>query len=471
MSATSSLLSRFAALLLVLALAAASAPALAEDKKDAKPPPPNLEPTAEMKPDVAARYREAVKAFEKARDADEDSIARMEAAIKDLKAVEKAAPRFAPPLYYLGIAYQITAEFEKARGVLKRALDVNPKFHEAMVELGDTYLWLKQPEKAIAEYERALATKADYAPAYRQRAFWRMTEKGDFKAALDDATKGLTLDPEDKGLEALREMAEREVEGPGWARTFVCETEHYRISTPVSQEFADELGKHAELIHRLYTKIFPKIDKMKRKFPIVVYADRAEYRKNGGPEGAGGHYSPMIRKLELFRYGKADDTYLVLYHEGMHQFLHEYLEDAPQWFDEGLGDFFGPSRYVFEEKKGKIVSEGMEIRPNPWRLELIQASIRRGQVRPWRQLMLMSHRELYNPQWISIHYAQSWSIIYFLCQYGADQGDRKYFVLLQNYFKALRRGEGQESAFESAFGKVDMPKLEQEWKDFILKLR
>ncbi len=458
------------ALLAVLLLLVAAPPLACDGAGD---PGPNLEPTADLKPDVVAKHRAAVLAFEAARDADEGSIEKIDRAIKELKAVQKLAPRFAPPLYYLGIAYQITAEFEKARGVLKQAIDQNPKFHEAMVELGDTYLWLKQPEKAIAEYERAIATKPDYAAAYRQRAYYRLTERGDFQGALADAKKGLTLDPDDEWLAELEEMARLEVEGPGWEKTYVCEVEHYRVTTPVSQEFADEIGKHAELIHRLYTKIFPKIEKAKRKFPIVVYADDAEYHRNGGPDGAGGHYSPVLRKLELFRYDDDADTKLVLYHEGFHQFIHEYLEDAPQWFDEGLGDFFGPSRYVVEkrgEKRDKEVKEGMEIRPNPWRLELIQRALRQGRVRSWKELMLMSQRELYNEDWIDVHYAQSWSIIYFLCQHGLDKGDRTYFPLLQSYFKALRRGEGQESAFDSAFAKVDLGKIEREWKDYILSL-
>jgi hypothetical protein len=243
----------------------------------------------------------------------------------------------------------------------------------------------------------------------------------------------------------------------------------------VSQEFADDIGKHAELIYKTYTRIFPKVNKEKRKFPIIVHASKADYQAVGGPPSAGGHYEPFLRKLVLFNYEKDRDLKIVLYHEGFHQFLHDYLDDAPQWFDEGLGDFFGPSKYIAPVKiKGglKQTAEGMQLCPNPWRLKYIQMAIQAGKIRPWRKLMLMSQAELYEEEWAGIHYAQAWSIIYFLVRGGAPPGAEAgpYFKILQEYFSALRRGDGQETAFENSFGKRNVAKLEEEWKAFTLGL-
>src|SRR5262249_36394448 len=241
-------------------------------------------------------------------------------------------------------------------------------------------------------------------------------------------------------------------------------TANYIVRTPVSQEFADQVAKHAELIRKLYETIFkePIPAGGPKKFSLVVYANQKEYLASGAPANTGGYYDPLFRQPFSSRYDKWEDTTLVLYHEGFHQFLHPYLPRAPQWFNEGLGDYFGPSVYV---KEGKV--EGMKTRPNPWRLQLIKHVLSQGSERPMSELMVMSQAELYDEETVGINYAQSWSFIYFLCEYD----NRKYFPILGRYFRELRKGKDLEEAYKATFGKEDMPRLESEWKRFILSLR
>lgn len=459
-------------LLAVLVLHPAGATARAGETENESGP--NFAKPADLTPDAAAQWERALASYKAAHSSRAGQTEKLAAAIKELKKAKDLAPKFALPGYYLGILYQWTKEFEKARAVLTAAIDLNPRFHQAIVELGDVHMHMKQNEKAIAEYDRAIAIEPKYGHAFSMRGYVKM-KGGDYAGAAADFDAAKKLDPTDLMAEFGGAMAKREIAGPGWAKTFTCETTNYRILTPVSQDFADDLGKHAELIFKTYGKIFPKVGKEKRKFTIIVHGSRDEYHGAGGPPTAGGHYDPLLRKLYLFRYEKDSDTKLVLYHEGFHQFLHDYLDDAPQWFNEGLGDFFGPSKYIEPvKKKGGMMktAEGMELRPNPWRLRHIQMAIRAGKIRAWRKLMLMSQEELYDDEWAGIHYAQSWSIIYFLVRGGAPPGAEAgpYFKILQEYFTALRRGEGQETAFESSFGKRDVSKLEEEWKSFTLSL-
>ncbi len=65
------------------------------------------------------------------------------------------------------------------------------------------------------------------------------------------------------------------------------------------------------------------------------------------------------------------------------------------------------------------------------------------------------------------HYAQAWSMIYFM----AEADDRVHFKYLKKYFKALRSGKSRREAYESAFGKADMPALEERWRTFILRTK
>jgi tetratricopeptide (TPR) repeat protein len=456
-----------AGLLLLLLLAL---PAAAYGEQDETGPNFALPDT--VKPEVMARYDEAVKAFREAHEAKKDQTAKTEAAVKKLLALRKEAPELPQVCYYLGIAYQITKEFAKARGVLETAVELNPKFHQALIELGDVYIWLKQPDKAMPWYEKALALAPDYAHGYLMRGLARL-RRGDAKGAAADLERAQKLGAKDSWLALMLELARR-ADAPPWPGTvYVRESANYVVRTPVSQEVADDISLHAEAIHETYSKIFPKIKKERRKFEIFVYASKEDYHANGGPPSAAGHYDTMLRRLHIYTHEKDADTKLTLYHEGFHQFLHDYLEDAPQWFNEGLGDFFGPTEYQpKKDTKGKVTGYSMRLRPNPWRLQYIQAMIQRGRVRSWRQLMLMSQAELYDEEWAGVHYAQAWSIIYFLIRGSAapDQTAGPYFELLKSYFAALRKGDGQGEAFEKTFGKQDLPKLEAEWRKFILKL-
>ena len=433
---------------------------------------PNFEIPPDVPPAIVEKYKHALDQYTFAKKPQAGQTKKISAAIKEFTSTKNLAPKFAAPRYFLGVMYVWTMEYEKARDSLKSACDLNPSFHQAMVKLAEAYWRLKKPDKALAECERAIALAPKYGPAYTIRGVCRL-KSGDAKGALEDFQQAKKLGEEH--LEELLDMAKHEVDGPGWKETFTCETANYIVTTPVSQDLADDIGKHAELIRKTYTKIFPEIVKEKRKFPIIVYANDAEYHKNGGPPSAGGHYSSFMRKLYLFQYPEDKDTKLVLYHEGFHQFLDDYLDDAPQWFNEGLGDFFGPSLYIPPKKASMGAQGSMQLRPNPWRLKTIQAAIQVGKVRHFADLMLMSQEEMYQEEWAGIHYAEAWSIIYFLVRGGAPAGKEAgpYFHYLQDYFKALRRGDGRDTAFVAAFGNDEaaIQKLMKEWAKFTLDLR
>ena len=433
---------------------------------------PNLQIPAEVTGAVREELAAAIALWEAAEKAlpagPEAARGAIDAAIAALEAVRSKDGRCALPEHYLGIGYQLLGlyygedhRFNDALKCLRSATRLAPGFYETWVELGDTYGHLEKPRDAEAAYDAAIAAGPEYAHAYKQRAVLYVSQDR-FAQARADVTRARQLEPEDLALIAMERQLRLVLDGPDWPRRFDAETKHYLIRTNVSQAFADKLGEHAELIRKLYTQIFPDPPRSRRKFPIVVFKDKAEYHQNGGPKGAGGHFDPVFKQLFLFQYPKESDTLLVLYHEGFHQFLDGVLENKPpQWFNEGVADFFGPSEHVTE---GGV--EGMRIRPNPWRLDLVKKMIKQGRTTPFQKLMTMTQREMYGRD-AGLHYAQSWSMIYFFCE--AD--DRAHFTYLKNYFKALRRGRDRHKAFELAFGRTDMAALEQRWREFILGVK
>ena len=445
---------------------------VAEEKPPEDEKGPNLQPPPWMSPAQKSQLEAATKVWEDAyaaysKEGATAARAKVDAAVVALTEAKKLDARCAIPDHYLGIAYQLTGEFDKAIERLREAVRKNSQFHEAMVELGDAYRWADKDADAARTYDQAIATKPDYAHAYKMRALLRVA-KEQLTEARADLARARELKPSDTELDSIDARLALVLEGPPWENKFTCETKNYVVWTNANQGLADEIANHAELIRKLYTQIFPRPPKAKRKFPIVVFSTRQEYHQNGGPAGAGGHFDPAFKQLFLFRYEQMSDTLLVLYHEGFHQFLDSILPGvhAPQWFNEGMADFFGPSQY-FKQTKQQGGEEGMRLRPNPWRLDTVQQMIRADRTTDFEKLMTMTQQEMYEPEAAGLHYAQAWSMIYFLAQ--ADNG--AYFDYLKEYFQALRRGKNIRETYEATFGRADMGAMQTRWREFTLGLQ
>lgn len=381
---------------------------------------------------------------------------KLKKAITYYKLARNIAPNLALASYKLGIVYQMTYQFLYAKDALKRAIRLNKNFYEAMVELGDTYAWMKNYTRAFEYYQKSIELYDKYPQAYISRGLL-FTKTHQFQKAKHDFETSLKLNPNHLQAKYYLAMINKELKGTGWKKKYTLKSKNYIAYTNISQEYAKKILKHAELIHRLYTKIFPPVKKPKGLFPIYIFKTRMGYLSAGAPKGSAGYFHPILQKLVFYQQKNLDTTLNVLYHEAFHQYIHYYSPYVPSWFNEGHGDFFGGCRY----SKSK---NGMEILPNRWRLHKIKSAIQRGKYTPLSKLLQMSKAELYSNA--SLHYAQAWSVVYFLWMY--QQG--KYRRLVGKYFKLIKEGYGRIEAYEKTFGKVDLKLLEQEWKTFTLSL-
>ena len=419
----------------------------------------NLIPPEKVPAKALEAYNEGHKILEKARRGGANSIDLAEESLDHFrKAIRLTKIDFALPYYRIGIAYQYTKDYKDAKRALDKALKINPQFHEVLLELGDVWQWMKKYKEALREYDKALAIKPDYAVAHRNKALAYIRMQ-DWKMAKVSCKEALAIDSKEAFTKDLLKMVQKEIDGPGFERTYKKETSHFIIQTDVDQRFCNWIAEHAEHAYKKYASIFPKQTRKKNKYPVIVFSTYKKYIAYGSPENTGGYYSDFLKKLVLYK-GRTDkDTLIVLYHEGFHQFLAYYLSDAPQWFNEGHGDYFGPSIYNTRKKK-------MEIKINPWRLPVVKQAIRKNNYTPFRKLMLMTQAELYDPKTVGLNYAQSWSMVYFFWHY--EKG--KYGKLLQKYFLSLRKGLGLRKAFDAAFGRVNLDSIEAEWRGYIRNL-
>jgi tetratricopeptide (TPR) repeat protein len=376
-----------------------------------------------------------------------------------LKSVERKAPASPVPLFYLGVAYQMKRSYPEARRVLQKALKLNPRFHEAIVELADVHCWQKDWAGSLPLYDQAIGMEPRYLPALERRGY-ALIALDRLDEARDQLRKAEKLLPDGNRKELLA-MLDEEIKGPDWSTTYTAEKENYILKTPVSQEFAEEMANHAELIRRAYDKVFSDIPKPSRKYRIVVFSDRDEYLRAGNPPQYAGYYLPLFRKLVLYKNARKKETLETLYHEAFHQYLHDYQDAAPQWFNEGLGEYFGAFEYAREGKR-----ELMRSRPHAGRLNNAQHYIQTKACTPASELMVMSQAEMYHPEKAAVHYAQAWGMVYFMIEGPKPQ----YKATLVNYFRALQKGLDIKEAYAATFGRLDMEKFDAEWKGFIMGL-
>jgi hypothetical protein len=367
-----------------------------------------------------------------------------------------------PVLYfYLALTCSMRGDPEQVANWAKRAVTLNPKFHEAYTLLGEALYETGKPDKADVELTRALKEKPDYKHALLARALYRNWQGKTAEARVDLKT-ALDLNPKDKLTRLYRVV----IEGPPLDEKYEKETAHYVVRSNVSQDFTDKMAAQAELILRLYESRDMFKDTLPanwpKKFAITIFRDEESWSECFGDRGKSflGFYHPALKQLFLYKQPFEADTLGVLYHEGFHQFLAPRLPNAPTWFDEGMGDYFGASKYL-RTSGGK---EGMAIHTNNGRLKLAREAVRAGKFIPWKRLMTATHDELYDPRVIDLAYAESWSIVYFLCQFK----DGRYADRLVTYYKQLKKGVGAEKAFEKAFGeKEEADEIQGAWRAWV----
>ncbi len=435
--------------------AAADSDGEGEEKKGVPPPPAkNLEFSAEALGKDGATLEKALVDYKRFRKARTDKSLR--GAIRTLREIAKTSLAYPIAGYYLAELYSADEEFDKAREAVKSVLEVKPEFFEAQGLMGWIEYYDKRPHEALAWYEKSLAVYPHHHASLLGLAYSNV-----YLGKFGEAEKAFARALEVKDSERVQkyfDLVRKHIQGPGWAEIFTAETDTYVVKSSLSKEYSDHIARCMERVRKLYKEFFPTIDRVPRKYEVRVHRSLEEYLANEGPPNTLGYYFPATRTLHLFEQKSHADTLATLYHEGFHQYLHEYIEQIPTWFNEGLAECFSGAIISPDGKQAELV-------PDPGRLGYIRAVIQDRACPTAAELMTMSHEEMYG-QNIGIHYAQAWAIIFY-CLQGGNSGHRN---VLGNYFRALRKGLDQQEAFEQTFGKVDMKRLETNWRNYVDRL-
>ncbi|MCY2958931.1 MAG: hypothetical protein NTY35_02110 [Planctomycetota bacterium] len=212
-----------------------------------------------------------------------------------------------------------------------------------------------------------------------------------------------------------------------------------------------------EVIRKEYEKLFPSVQPVTAISTVRVCKNRDEYMTYGGIPGSAGYWNSATEELVLYDAekvvkggGKSDaDTFIVLYHEAFHQYIHYSTGELPphSWFNEGHGDFFSGARV----RDGKVRGIG----PNPWRAAYIQAMVEARQSVPWGEIIHFEQADYYRGDRVGLCYAQGWAMIYFLRTSPVVAKKPEWARILPTYFDTLKSAWSEELATLEASGKKD----------------
>jgi hypothetical protein len=264
------------------------------------------------------------------------------------------------------------------------------------------------------------------------------------------------------------------------------------------QPLVRQLCSDVESIRKEYLKLFPPAVPIEAVSTVRVCKDRAEYLAYGGWPSSAGYWNSETEELVFFdasvkekgkRETGEENTFIVLYHEAFHQYIHYSSGELPphSWFNEGHGDFFSGA----DIRGGKVKRIGV----NPWRIRTIQGAIAERRHVPLKDIVRFEQPEYYRGDRVGICYAQGWSMIYFLRTSPVVQKHPRWSKILDEYFVALKddyrqqldllekqgrkddraaRAEAglsaRKYALERAFLGVDYDELEREWIEFTSKI-
>jgi len=382
------------------------------------------------------------------------------------------ARKQAVELYDKAVAAMREQHYDTALELLSKSLALDDRMEPVWSLRGHVNYLLRNMDKALADLDRALEIdpKSGFSLFRRALVFLYM---GQPEKALADTEESLRNMPSHRGAQQYKGILQAVTEGPDWRRTFTRETRHYRVMTDTSQRTADFASRALENIYLEYARQFKfKGDELRRKFIVRIFATKDSFLEYMGEttgmrgDWMGGYYAPHLKELVLLTKENQDILTRVLYHEGFHQFLDYFISNVPMWFNEGLAQYF-----ELAERSGRRFEMGKKDVQKTRLLRVINVG---GATLSVRKLLRLTPKEFQDSgltpvQGVSklhVHYAESWAFIHFLIH--SNKG--KYKKVIRDFYLAMKGGKRPDEAFEDVFGRAKFGQVERALWDYVDEL-
>ncbi len=333
--------------------------------------------------------------------------------------------------YLAGLAAAAMRQYRKAETNLTRVIDEDPEFGPARIFRGLARFSRRDHDGAREDLEAALKTSPEYPQVHSGLALLRLFAHdvdGAQQILVDATAQGIR----DESLDVLRAWVHRARRGPTWTRRFEHETDHYVVRSDHGKKLCYDVATSLESMRKRYARHMGEAQAPGEKARVYVFSDRLGYLEYAGDLGldlemTSGVYLPVLRELALWVPADRTDFDSTVRHEGFHQYLHQFVEGAPHWFNEGWAEVFGDTRYL-------------ERRKRPAAMQLLVRSRRSV-----RDLLLADPAEFMSEA--PTNYALADELVRFL----RDTKDKDFKGLLVAYRDALYAGASRQEAFDEVF--------------------
>ncbi len=247
-------------------------------------------------------------------------------------------------------------------------------------------------------------------------------------------------------------------------------TAHYAIDSDADAALVQRIAAVLEAYHACLTAQFAgHLPPDARRFTVRLCRDRASFLAYGGA-----HCGNFSRGwIGYYYYGaKAEDCELVipdlgandavLFHEGFHQFMHRAfpaIQAWPQWFNEGLADFFAHGRW-----NGGVFMPGAISDAD--QRNLVRDAFSTQRAVPLAELMKLG-TQAWNREDQVLHYAEG----YLFAQFLATSGEARYRTLISSFLDALSKSQDYDAAFAKTVGALDQKQLQRDFHAFVTGTR
>jgi hypothetical protein len=270
-----------------------------------------------------------------------------------------------------------------------------------------------------------------------------------------------------------------------------------------NEKLVNKIARDLEAIRPMYVEMFPPVKSVETVAIVRVCRDRTEYLAYGGAPTSGGYWHPGNEELVFYDYAQTEleiekkkgrrltdkDSFVVLYHEAFHQYIHFAVgQVAPHdWFNEGHGDYF--SGAIIPQYGTRVTSIG----PSRWRItrakrEIDPETVPQGSqpVGPWIPVEKLARapREEYYGALQSNYYTGGWALVYFLRESPEAKKHPKWSKILVTYFETLKaetkrlnigpgdgRPDARNAALAAAFDGVNFHELDAAVRTFTQRMK
>lgn len=222
----------------------------------------------------------------------------------------------------------------------------------------------------------------------------------------------------------------------------------------ISREEAEKILRHMDRLMEEFLKLY-EYPFGTQKCYITVYGLEKDFRRVAKRE--------KMETAQAFSYKRGishyavtyytSDLYSTLNHEAFHLFIRNVFKRDPSvWFNEGMACFYEVSSFI----GNKFVSNRMNKR----RLMIVKGAIRSKQWPGLRDLVRFSYKEFHGTN-EAIHYAASWSLIYYL--------KNKNESAFEGFVSDLVLGKSFSTSIRGNYS-MKQKELEKEWLRYIEEL-